>query len=47
MAAQPVAVGRESQHKQMTRRLVDALESRQSRERFVSQGFTWKLNAER
>lgn len=42
LAAQPVAVGRESKHKYMTRRLVDALESRQSKERFLAQGFEWK-----
>ena len=42
-AAQPVAAGRESKYKQMTRRLIDALESRQSKERFESQGFSWKL----
>lgn len=43
LAAQPVAAGRETKYPQMTRRLIAALESRQSKERFLSQGFTWKL----
>ncbi len=44
-AIQPVAIGRESQHKFLMGRLLDALESRQSRERFVAQGFDWMLGA--
>ena len=42
IAVQPVAVGRDSTHKYLTARLLDALESRQSKERFEAQGFTWK-----
>jgi len=44
-AIQPVAVGRESEHKYLMRRLLDALESRQSRDRFEAQGFSWTFGA--
>lgn len=42
-AVQPVAVGRESRHKYLSRRLMDALENAESRQRFVSSGFAWLL----
>jgi molybdenum ABC transporter molybdate-binding protein len=42
VAVQPIAVGRDSEHKQLTRRLVDAIRSRASRERFESYGFHWR-----
>lgn len=45
VATQPVAVGRESKQKYITGRLIEALESRQSKERFESQGFAWTLGA--
>ena len=44
-AIQPVAVGKESEHKYLMGRLLNALESRQSKERFEAQGFTWTLGA--
>lgn len=42
VAAQPVAVGKESKHKQLTGRLMAALRSQASRERFEAQGFKWQ-----
>jgi molybdate transport system substrate-binding protein len=42
-AEQPVAVGKTSDFKQLTGRLVDALRSRESRERFEAYGFGWKM----
>jgi molybdenum ABC transporter molybdate-binding protein len=43
LAVQPVAVGKESKYKYMMQRLLNALESKQSKERFEAQGFIWKL----
>jgi hypothetical protein len=39
MATQPYAVGRNSDHAQLMSRLQQALESKESRDRFVSAGF--------
>jgi molybdenum ABC transporter molybdate-binding protein len=41
-AVQPIALGKESQQKQLTGRLVKAILSKASRERFESLGFTWQ-----
>ncbi len=41
LATQPMAVGKESAHKQLTARLMTAIRSRQSRERFEATGFHW------
>jgi molybdenum ABC transporter molybdate-binding protein len=41
MAIQPVAVGRESAHKQLAQRLVESISSHTSKERFLSAGFEW------
>ena len=41
-AVQPVAVGKESKHRQLTARLVDRLRSAESKERFEAFGFRWK-----
>lgn len=40
-ATQPLAVGKDSTHKQLVGRLVDALRSQQSRERFEALRFRW------
>jgi molybdenum ABC transporter molybdate-binding protein len=42
VAVQPIAVGKDSEHKQLAQRLVDAIRSRESRERFESYGFHWR-----
>jgi molybdenum ABC transporter molybdate-binding protein len=42
LAVQPVAIGRESRHKRMALRLVEALTSPESRRQFESEGFRWK-----
>jgi ABC-type molybdate transport system substrate-binding protein len=42
VAVQPIAVGKDSNHKQLVGRLVDAIRSRESRERFESYGFHWR-----
>lgn len=42
LAVQPIAVGKESVHKYLTQRLLDAIRSRQSRERFEASGFHWQ-----
>jgi ABC-type molybdate transport system substrate-binding protein len=42
VAVQPIAVGRDSEHKQLVGRLVAAIHSRESRERFESYGFQWR-----
>ncbi len=44
LAVQPMAVGRESKHKQMTQRLLAALRSAESRQRFEANGFHWKAS---
>jgi ABC-type molybdate transport system substrate-binding protein len=41
-ATQPFAIGKESRHKHLTERLLDAIRSRQSRDRFEAMGFKWK-----
>ncbi len=45
LAVQPVAVGRESKYPELTRRLLAALRSASSRERFEANGFHWKAPA--
>jgi molybdate transport system substrate-binding protein len=42
VAVQPVAVGRDSTYKQLTARLLDALRSPESRQRFEAHGFHWR-----
>jgi ABC-type molybdate transport system substrate-binding protein len=42
VAVQPMAVGRESKHRQLTQRLLAALRSAESRRRFEANGFHWK-----
>jgi ABC-type molybdate transport system substrate-binding protein len=42
LAVQPVAVSRDSKRKQMASRLIEALKSPESRERFQGEGFRWK-----
>ena len=44
LATQPVAVAKESPRKALAGRLVDALKSPESRERFQNEGFRWKGN---
>ncbi len=41
-ATQPFAVGKESRHKHLTERLLDAIRGKQSEERFKALGFTWR-----
>jgi molybdate transport system substrate-binding protein len=42
LATQPFAVGRESANKQLAGRLLEAIESAESRERFEQNGFYWR-----
>jgi ABC-type molybdate transport system substrate-binding protein len=42
LATQPFAVGRESANKHLAGRLLEAIESAESRERFEGNGFYWK-----
>jgi len=42
LAVQPVAVSRDSKRPQIAGRLIDALKSPESRERFQAEGFRWK-----
>jgi len=42
LAVQPVALGRESKYPQLTRRLLAALRSASSKERFEANGFHWR-----
>jgi molybdenum ABC transporter molybdate-binding protein len=42
VAVQPIAIGKDSDYKQLMQRLVDAIHSRESRERFESYGFHWR-----
>lgn len=42
LAVQPIAQSKESANKRITARLIDAIKSAQSRERFEAHGFTWK-----
>jgi molybdenum ABC transporter molybdate-binding protein len=41
IATQPFAVAKNSAHKQLTTRLLEAIRAQQSRERFTSEGFRW------
>src|SRR5262249_22518540 len=45
VAVQPIAVGKDSAFKQLTGRLLDALRSRASHERFEAFGFHWQAAA--
>jgi molybdenum ABC transporter molybdate-binding protein len=45
VAVQPVAVGRESKHKQLTQRLLAAIRSAESRQRFEANGFHWRAGS--
>jgi len=45
LAVQPVAVGRESKHKQLTQRLLAAMRSAESRQRFEANGFHWRAGS--
>jgi ABC-type molybdate transport system substrate-binding protein len=45
VAVQPVAVGKDSAYPQLTRRLLDALRSPESRRRFEQHGFVWREGA--
>jgi ABC-type molybdate transport system substrate-binding protein len=47
LAIQPVAVGRESKRSQIAARLLEALKSPESRERFQAEGFRWKGSPQR
>jgi ABC-type molybdate transport system substrate-binding protein len=42
LATQPVAVAKDSPRKALAARLVEALKSPESRERFQNEGFRWK-----
>ena len=42
MAVQPVAISRDSKHRQIAGRLIEAFKSPESRDRFQSEGFRWK-----
>jgi molybdenum ABC transporter molybdate-binding protein len=42
IATQPIAVSRQSQNKQIAQRLMTAIESEESRQLFVANGFGWK-----
>jgi molybdate transport system substrate-binding protein len=46
LATQPFAVGRESANKQLAARLLEAIESGESKDRFVENGFYWKSSQE-
>ncbi len=42
LAVQPIAVGKTSDHKHLTQRLLDALQTRESQAQFEKLGFKWK-----
>jgi len=42
IATQPIAVGKESSQKQLAGRLLEAIKSAESKERFLENGFYWK-----
>jgi molybdenum ABC transporter molybdate-binding protein len=47
LATQPVAVSNDSARKRLAGRLIDALKSPESRDRFQNEGFRWKGSSER
>jgi molybdenum ABC transporter molybdate-binding protein len=47
LATQPVAVGKTSDHKYLTERLLAALRTKESRQRFEALGFQWKTGGEK
>jgi molybdenum ABC transporter molybdate-binding protein len=46
VAVQPVAIGKDSAYKQLTGRLLDALQSAASRQQFEAHGFHWRAGAQ-
>lgn len=42
LAVQPFAIGKESRHKHLTQRLLDAIRSAESKRRFEENGFRWQ-----
>lgn len=42
IAVQPVAVAKDTRHRRISARLMDALRSTESKERFLNEGFRWK-----
>jgi ABC-type molybdate transport system substrate-binding protein len=42
LAVQPVAVAKDTRHRRISARLMDALRSAESKERFLNEGFRWK-----
>jgi molybdenum ABC transporter molybdate-binding protein len=47
LAVQPIAVGKESRHRQLTQRLLAAIRSGESKERFEANGFHWQSGKQR
>jgi len=47
IARQPIAISRESKHKYLTQRLVDAITTAESRRRFEAVDFRWRVDSER
>jgi molybdenum ABC transporter molybdate-binding protein len=47
LAVQPIAVGRGSRHKQLTERLLAAIRSAESKERFEAYGFHWQAGSKK
>jgi molybdenum ABC transporter molybdate-binding protein len=45
LAVQPIAVGRASKYRQLTGRLLAAIQSAESRERFEANGFRWRAGS--
>jgi len=41
IATQPLAIARQSQHQQLAQRLMAAIQAKESRQRFTSEGFQW------
>ena len=46
LAFQNIAIGNSSKHPNLTRRLIDALLSKESQERFAARGFAWRARQE-
>jgi len=47
LAVQPIAMGRASKHKQLTQRLLAAIRSAESKERFEANGFHWRAGSKK
>jgi hypothetical protein len=41
-AVQPIAIAKQSKHRHLTARLIEALRAEASKKRFEGQGFVWK-----